>query len=192
MEEACQFIKESKRLNLFATKFQLYNEEVIRPIHNTIKNQEITNHLREIMLDFDKAKLLFDYGKSVEQKVFFTPMFEEAVDWCEAIGVGFYKIRFKDAKNKKLIKLIEKTEKPFFISMNYRNKPLTKKGINLYCSPNYPSVPYNYNFYFDNKLYLENIGISNHCKGKKLIKKAIKYEVPYFELHMMLNNTHHL
>ena len=46
----------------------------------------VKEHCLSIMLTKEKAKELFDYGQSIGQEVFFTPMFPEAVEWCEEIS----------------------------------------------------------------------------------------------------------
>lgn len=185
IDEAKLFIDKSKELGLWATKFQIFDDKLI-------ENHPDQQFLKSIMIDRNKAEQLLNYGKEIGQIVFFSVMYPDAVEWLEELNIPMYKIRFKDAKNIKIINKIEATKKPFFISMNYRNKPLSINGINLYCSPNYPSTPHQYSFFFNKKLYLENIGISSHCKGLKLLKKAIEYNVPYFEMHMMLNNINPL
>lgn len=187
LEQAKEMIRRSKEVGCFASKFQIYNEDVI-------KSSLHFDFLKSIMINKEIAEKLFNYGKSIKQEVFFSVMYPSAIEWLEnKIGVNYYKIRFADCQNEQIIKKIEKTKKPFFLSTNFKKKVISKSPnkIILYCSPHYPSLPYSYNIYFNDKLYLnKNTGISSHCKGLKLLRKALEYNVSYFEVHLMLDDTH--
>lgn len=180
IEEAKLFIDKSKELGLFATKFQIYNDDVI-------KDSEHYDFLKSIQLDYEKAKELFDYGKSIGQEVFFTPMFLEAVDWCEEIGVKYYKVRFKDNNNRLLLSKTMKTpyKKTVFISANDGVYKYHKDRVRvLYCIPKYPAKRKDY---YKEYLYAYH-GVSDHTKGTKLLKEAKKFGFEYFEKHMKLND----
>ena len=123
-------------------------------------------------------------------------MFLEAVDWCEEIGVNYYKIRYKDNQNKELIQKIIKTKKPFFISSNenipksyldplFYPKQLLKNQINLLCIPSYPTKLKEYKK--KNIAYYQ--GYSDHTENLKLLKIILNKGMQYFEKHMKLNNT---
>jgi len=173
-------IKKSKELNLFATKFQLYNED-------TIKDSKDYKFLKAIMLDYNKTKELFEYGQSVKQEVFFTPMYLEAVDILEEIGVNYYKIRFKDNNNWELIEKILKIKKQCFISV--KNDPHQIPFKSLFCVPKYPATYQDYDIGIEN-LNLFN-GISDHTNTLQLLKECNldftdKY---YFERHMCLDKN---
>ncbi|MDH3324150.1 MAG: N-acetylneuraminate synthase family protein [Candidatus Peregrinibacteria bacterium] len=183
MEEAKQFIDESKRLGLWATKFQIYNDELI-------KDHPDREFLKSIMIDKEIAMILFEHGREIGQEVFFTPMFEEAVNWCEQIGVNYYKIRYMDRNNKDLINFIKKTGKTYFISMNCEDNPKFGFGFEqrkvLFCQPYYPSPISEY--IWNSSIIYD--GMSDHTKGTLLLKLALDTEnlhcFKYWEKHVCL------
>ena len=119
MEEAKLMIKRSKEVGCWASKFQLFNE-------SNITNPEIRDYCMERMLDLDKAKMLFEYGKEIGQEVFFTPMYD-CIDFLEELGVNYYKIRCKDNKNFPLVKKCLNTKKKVFISVDFMPDLRTKQ-----------------------------------------------------------------
>lgn len=177
LEEAKLMIRKSKEVGCWATKFQLYNEEVIR-------NHKYYKFLKSIMLDFDIAKELFDYGKSINQEVFFSCMFPEAVDWCEDVGVKYYKIRFKDRNNFNIIDKIKDTCKPYFRSVGYKEYNLGIDEISLFCIPKYPTTVYDYIKEIWDILFYK--GISDHTSTTELIYFALEHNFEYFEKHVKL------
>ena len=189
MEEAKLFIKESKRLELFATKFQLYNEDNIRDAP-----MQYQDFLRSIQLDYHKAHKLFDYGKQINQEVFFTPMFLESVKWISKIGCDYIKIRYKDRYNLEIIKECLKLQKPIVMSMDFKDtwelSFLYRYGIiPMFCIPNYPADIDNYleidNYHFHD---YSDLSISDHTSNLDLLKICLDSE-RYFEKHMKLDNT---
>lgn len=183
MEEAYQFIKESKRLGLFATKFQLFSKEMAQSV-------KVPEYLSLSKVD---AMELYDYGHCIGQEVFFTPMDVERVGWCENIGVNYIKVRHKDNSNRELYNSIKKTKKFTFISINeyndlWQNFIDYKRGIFLYVIPKYPAKIEDY--LIPHKLIHNYQGISDHTPDTRLLKlcKAFK-EIEYFEIHVKLDNT---
>ena len=198
METAKEMIWEAKNLSSCMgvktlSKFQLYNNEII-------KDSKDYDFLKSIMLDKDKARELFEYGKSIGQEVFFSVMFEEAVDWCEEIGVKYYKIRHYDRHNKEIIEKVGNTKKTFFISMNEKES-ISERGLEstileyhtkykeqvhiLYCVPKYPAMYLEYpdfSYTWD--------GISDHtpdlCLFLEMKERSNKYE-QWFERHVCLD-----
>lgn len=179
--EAIEMITKSKEIGCWATKFQIYNLD-------TIKGSEHYDFLKSIMLDSTAVRILFEHGKSIGQEVFFSCMFPESVDCCEAIGVGYYKIRYKDNKNGEIIHKIWKTNKPYFISVD-QECSYTPEQILLFCVPKYPASyldymtptnPYYRNFNFK--------GVSDHTPDFELfLKHSEGYE--YWEKHVYLSGT---
>lgn len=177
MEEAKRFIDESKRLGLFATKFQVYSEE-------QIKDHPQREFLESIRIDKFEMIDLLCHGDKVNQKVFFTPMFEEAVEWCEALGVDLYKIRHADRWNGKLIMKILKTGKKTFISTDipFRSEQL----ISLLCIPEYPAT---FTRYHERLSKMERgyyNGVSDHTNNLVLLEACILNQIEYFEKHVCL------
>lgn len=197
IKEAKLMIKRAKEITdktgvKTLSKFQIFNESNIRDA-----NPEYQEFLRSITLDYEKAKELFEYGKSIKQEVFFTPMFLEAVDWCEYIGVNYYKIRFKDQDNLELIdyifndmELLFTTEK-IFISTDSPNLYHRLGFIPFSCVPKYPAK---FEDYYSIRRHFEKTyyqGISDHTPDFELLEYALKWEhlredVYYFEKHVCL------
>ena len=178
LEEAIEMINRSKEIGCWATKFQVYNE-------NQIIDNPHFEFLKSIMIDKTTAVILFEHGREIGQEVFFTPMYPEAVDWLEEIGVNFYKIRYLDRWNKILRKKISETGKLAFISVNeYDLKsgdPMYWERNNLfplYCIPKYPAR-------IDEYKWIAT-GISDHTPDTQLLRFC-KGQVIYFEKHVKLN-----
>lgn len=195
MEEAKEMIRECKRLNLFLCKFQIFNEDNIKDI----EDPKVREFLRSIMLDYDKAKELFDYGREIGQEVFFTPMFLEAVNWCKKIGCSIVKVREKDSENYKLLAKIDYCNfKEIIISSEISPFCLYEFDIEndyhyfynvskIFCIPKYPAQLIDYLFE-DSDQYR---GISDHTQDLQLFKLFYeKYkgwdENRYFEKHVCL------
>jgi len=177
LEEAFLMIKKAKEVGCWAAKFQLF------------KPSQIDKKLPlDLYLTKEDAKLLFVYGKSIGQEVFFTPMFLEAVEWCEEIGVNYYKVRYKDRSNFNLINKIKDTLKPYFRSIN-NDYSVGIDEIPLFCIPKYPAKLIDYLFEGSN----EYRGISDHTSDLELLKLFYeKYEGwdndRYFEKHVKLDD----
>jgi len=184
LKEAKRMIDECKRLGLFAAKFQLYNIDTIKDLKG-----EVFNYCFDRMLEKEDAKELFDHGKSINQEVFFTPMFEDAVEWCEEIGVNYYKIRFNDNTNWSLQRAIVKTMKSTFISLGKVSYDYIMKEstfIPFLCIPKYPSLYSDYSG-IDFKRFK---GVSDHTSGTLLLEtlQDEKYPCHYFEKHVRLRD----
>lgn len=162
MEEAKEMIRECKRLNIFLCKFQIFNEDNIKDI----EDPKVREFLRSIMLDYDKAKELFDYGREIGQEVFFTPMFENAVDWLFELKVPYCKIRYKDNDNETLIlKIIKAHFYKVFISTQNPSQ-FFSNFKRLFCIPTYPAPIEKYNG-IDIRFFH---GISDHTNSINLLK----------------------
>lgn len=171
IEQAKEMIRRSKEVGCFASKFQLFT-------HNEAEN--LPEHL---YLSFDEAKELFDYGKYINQEVFFTCMYPEAVDMCEKIGVNYYKIRFKDNKNKEIFRKIVLTKKRYFISRIISKCYVW--GIQLFCIPKYPARIQDYSYIPE-----EFNGVLDHTPNLQLLEKCLEDDqFNYFEKHMKLEGA---
>jgi len=186
LNEAKKMINKSKEIGAFLCKFQIYNNEII-------KNNPDQEFLKSIMIDKEKAKILFEYGKKIGQEVFFTCMIPEGIEWCEGIGVKYYKVRFFDRNNLILYRKIKKTKVPIFVSCNnpndtiYSNMAQYQKRVNfLYCVPQYPAPLKPYISYIDDKKFT---GISDHTRNIELLRIAKDNKnIEWFEIHVKLDN----
>ena len=183
LDEAKAMIDKCAEHGFKFAKFQLFKDE----------GQGLPEHL---YLTEGQAQMLFDYGKALNVEVFFTCMFAEAVDWCERIGVGRYKIRYMDRNNQGILKKVLDTKKPYFISMNLEDNPLFGYGYEqrkvLFCQPYYPCGIGDY--VFNSSIIFD--GISDHTKDLELLKLALDTHntnpFKYWEKHMKLDSVNRL
>lgn len=164
-------IRQSKQAGASYSKFQLYSWTEIKDAPDIIRED-----LQKIMLTRDTAKELFDYGKQINQKVFFTPMYPEAVDICEEIGVELYKIRFGDCYNYDLIYKVLATHKEVLMSIDRDYRAMEFKHNRriafLYVVPEYPAQPKSYKL--TPTIFEYFSGISDHTPNLELARKALK------------------
>lgn len=173
IKDAKLYIQKLREISVDLVKFQLFSLEYA-------KQNDIPEYLS---LTFDQAKELFDYGKSIQQEVFFTPFHINRIDWCEKIGVNYYKIRFADRFNLDLIDSVINTNKDWFISIGlWADVPVgvSNRDI-LYCVPHYPATIWKY---LDNLSNAESI--SDHTPDLRLMKIAKIIGVNWFEKHVKL------
>lgn len=189
IEDAKEMIKQSKLVHATYTKFQLYNDEVI-------KNNPLYGVLKRRMLTKKDAKELFEYGKEIGQSVFFTPMFLEAVYWLEEIGATeLIKIRYFDRYEYSIIEKALKTAKRVIMSVDklYRINPdlITPNILKidfLWCVPKYPATDNDYTFKCMDFDFFA--GVSDHTKGLNVAKRMLKCRGRVLEKHVMLSGTH--
>lgn len=187
MEEAKEMILQgrliTKRTGVETmSKFQLFGRE-------QITNPKHVEYCMNRALTLKDAKILFEYGVEIGQTVFFTCMAPKFVDWCETIGIKYYKIRYYDRYNMKLVDKIKKTNKTTFISLDneqdifeyhrdYGFKPLL-------CNPKYPS---NLKHYLQHYwLFSRCLGFSDHIKNLTLFQIGRDLGMKYHERHVCLN-----
>lgn len=181
--DAMNGIEEANRIGCYAVKFQLFNNENIK---NSIHYDKLKN---KILSKFD-AEVLFNLGKKRGIHVFFTCFYIEAIEWCEAFGVSFYKIREADNRKRELYIKIKRTKKPIFVSCRnvrdslYYNLSLYNNNDVrfLFCIPEYPASELDYYHYYINQFQ----GISDHTSGVNIIKKYWD-KVEYLEKHIKLH-----
>ena len=181
ISEAYEMIKRAKEVGCFAAKFQLFSKEQAKE----------TGTPEFLSLTKKQAYALFSYGYFMDMEVFFTCMNENSVDWCEDFGVKYYKIRYADNANYELYKKVEETKKFTFISTDcpfgimWKNLVDYKRGMFLYCVPEYPACISDY----DDAFNLGFRGISDHTRTLELLKTAKENKIDYFEKHLKLDNT---
>ena len=183
MEDAFEMIRQSKLAHASYTKFQIFNEE-------TIKDSPLQKELTPLILTKEDVQDLYDYGKEIEQSVFFSCMFEESVDWCEEIGVNIYKIRFADRYDYDLIYKVLATHKQVLMSidLDYRAMEFdhNHRITFLYVVPQYPANEKDYIFTQSTFKYFS--GISDHTPGLEVAKKALSLGANIIEKHVKLND----
>ena len=191
VEQAFEMIEKSNEAGCAYTKFQLYDESVI-------KDSPLRRELQKRMITREFAKLLVEEGEADGQPVFFTPMFLEAVDWIEEMGCPFIKIRYSDRYNIELVSRALEVGVPVIISADHHyimrwREPHTKL---LYCVPRYPASPEDYKFTsldFGKSVYPGGhhfSGISDHTKGMEILDRAKACGAELCEVHAMIEGTH--
>lgn len=134
--EARRMIGYAASVGADAVKFQVY-----RKMH--IENHPRCKELEEIILNKDDLYYLKATADGCGIEFMATPMFVEAVDWLEDIGVKRYKIRCADQYNMDLIHKIVKTNKPFIMSVDKdysttRDLMMNSNRLLAFCNPEYP------------------------------------------------------
>jgi len=185
MDLACTLIKLSKKGGADLCKFQLYDHDKL------YKDTDIPN----VELTFTEAKMLFDYGKSIDMEVFFSVFDVEKVKWCEEIGVKRYKLACGQNKNSELIQSIRGTGKNVIISKteNFHIDILNGYGKqrNLYCPNGYPPNNVALGFPdFSKDWYPETWfdGFSDHTIGLDCAKIALARGADIIEKHFCLDH----
>jgi len=203
LEQAFEMIEKSKEAGCAYTKFQLYDESVI-------KDSPLQADLRKRMITRQVAELLVEEGEADGQPVIFTPMFLEAVDWIAEMGCPLIKIRLKDHANVEIGTRAQATGIPILtsISSSYINDyltmhPETTHSYNdeqqqirfLYCVGSYPAHPDTYRFlpsdFIGSKRPGSHIiaGVSDHTSGFEVMQKAKEYGAEFCEVHVKLSGT---
>ena len=106
-----KLIDECNKNGCSAIKMQLWNAD------DLYKNTPIYETTKKLELDFDKAKILFEYAKKKNIDLFFSVFYPEAVDFCETLGVKYYKIAARSINDYKLLEYVADTDKPIFINI---------------------------------------------------------------------------
>ena len=142
--EAEAMIGLAKRAGADAVKFQVYNKENLYKVFpgGDVLRDPKCEQLMKIMLDKDKLQHLKNVADGAGIEFFATPMFLEAVDWLNEIGVCRFKIRYVDRANKELITKVINTEKQVIVSCDFVDPNRAWNFIDnvslMYCIPEYP------------------------------------------------------
>jgi len=192
IREAEAMIGLAKRAGADAVKFQVYSKE---NLYNVFPGGDVLRdpkceQLMKIMLDKDKLQHLKNVADGAGIEFFATPMFPEAVDWLNDIGVNRFKIRYADRCNAPILKKAQDTGKQVIIScsMTYTiisdtwYQPDFNKLSLMWCIPEYPPeeivLPQTFSVF---------TGFSNHypsivpplaaaARGAKIIEVHVKQE----------------
>jgi len=191
LEQAFEMIEKSKEAGCAYTKFQLYDESVI-------KDSPLQAELRKRMITRQVAELLVEEGEADGQPVFFTPMFLDAIDWVAEMGCPLIKIRYKDRYNIKLINSALEVGVPVLVSADrhyvaYWRNPQIKL---LYCVPKYPASLNDYAFIQEDFTTGAHpgapvfAGVSDHTKDNFIMAMTRVYGAEFCEVHVMIEGTH--
>ena len=148
---------------------------------------QVPTSLYHMIIQGEKMARFMKFAGRYGITLFFTPMYPEAIDLCDLLGVDFYKIRFGDRNNKELHdKLKDKTNLIFVSTQNISDTIYSGKNIRyLYCAPEYPAdLPL-----YDPAYSISFHGISDHTKDFMLYRSAKKYDgFDWFEMHVCLDD----
>ena len=178
IREAEMMIGQAAHMGADAVKFQVYNEEVI-------KDSPKYEQLMKIMLDKEKLQHLKSVADGAGIEFFATPMFVEAVDWLNEIGVERFKIRYADRLNKELITKAINTGKQVIVSCesidpNNRTWTFIDNVLLMYCIPEYPPkvvvMPQIFNTFegYSNHLPLVSPPLLAAARGAKIVEVHVK------------------
>lgn len=180
LDMARVMIKSAKENGATRAKFQLFDAEDDKgkPHYEWVKAHE---------LNFEQAKMLFDYGAEVGIEIFFSVFGVKYVDWCERIGVKRYKLAygFRDPQVLHLLRY-----KPLIVSVNnYGDIPVGASP--LYCVPDYPTLLNNLHMpIFGGESAYE--GYSDHTIGLDAAKIALARGASIIEKHFILDRENSL
>ena len=198
--EAVAMMAEAKSAGADGVKFQIYNHANLCKAYSSdeVERTPKYDELMGIKIGEAQMKSLKDQADKIGIEIFATPMYLEAVEMLERIGVKRYKVRYADRYNRKLIEAVQATGKPIFISCGW-NFLVDKSQIVannkdqftlMYCIPEYPpdltqfkNSPKNYT----NILFK---GYSNHYPSIIPPLMAVSRGAEVIEVHVKLDGTH--
>ena len=174
---AMRMIQKAKDVGCWAAKFQLFNLEQAKQV-----NLPTNLILREF-----GAKTLLKFGRDIGIEVFFTPMYLEAVDILERIGIRFYKIRHADSANGDILNKFENILSPKFVSLSFRRWLPLHNLYYLKCVPKYPAKQEDYYEVFG-CIDTNFDGVSDHTGNVELLY-LFKDIFDFWEIHVKLDGT---
>jgi len=146
IEKAKKIIKECKKANANAVKFQIW-----RAVDLYSKNHPQWKFIKKSELTFEKIEKIKKFADNIGIEFFASVFYPEAVDFLESLKIKRYKIAsrtclLKDPYSKEILEKIAKTRKPVIISMGMggnrkyleRLFSKNKKRVFCYCISKYP------------------------------------------------------
>ena len=191
-ESGKKVIDEFNNIGCNLMKMQLWKAD------DLYKNTDIYLETQRLELKYDLAKQFYDYCKDKGIELFFSVFNEEAVDFCEDIGVKYYKVAAR-VDDENLLRKIGETEKDTFISFdnNLNGKKSLKirknffeesKVIPLYTVSEYPPQPKSFDINSLKSAILMGGGYSNHYQSPLYCMLAKQLCASYIEIHIRLKS----
>jgi len=185
-EKGKQLIDLCKENGCKLAKFQLWKAD------DLYKGTKMYEKAKKYELGFDLAKRFFDYGKEIGIDVIFSVFYPEAITFCEAIGVKYYKISAAFSNNIDIVNGCLKTKKPVIVSFGGFFKTdadlfYNKRVIPLYTVPSYPPEFSEFNMAFLQENLKRKGGYSNHYTDMFFSKLATYLGAEWVELHVRLD-----
>lgn len=210
ISNALKLIKQAKVYGADAVKLQTYKPETMT-LNSNKKYFKIKKGLwrgyklwdlyEKAQTPYEWHKILFDYAKKLNIKLFSTPFDEDAVDFLEKLNCPFYKVSSFELTDLPLIKKVALTKKPIIISTGMGTIAEIEEAHNvakkygstditlLYCVSNYPSKIEDFNL--NNILILKKkfkckVGLSDHSVDNRVAIAAIALGAEVIEKHIAL------
>jgi len=185
-----------KVLGCTMVKMQLWKAD------DLYKDTPIYEQTKKLELGYDLAKYFFDYAKSIGVDLFFSVFNQEAVDFCEKIGVKYYKIAARSTNDYDLVKKIARTNKKTFVSFSKKHNNINfdihiierifsecstlLNMIPLYSISEYPPKPEEFDILMLQDIIDDNNGgYSNHYLSIYPCIIASSLGASYIEIHVM-------
>jgi len=172
---AYELMRASKEVGFNAVKFAVFDKS-----HWSNYPQFPT--LESNALDKNNIRVLSGMAKELGIEFFATPCYREAVKMLNPY-VKRFKIRFADRWNLPIRLEIMATKKPCIISGAHPIMPENWMGV--YCIPKYPTPTKDLNFSEMRKFD----GFSSHSPQPFIMKYALRENLKYYEIHMVLNHS---
>ena len=210
ISNALKLIKQAKLYGADAVKLQTYKPETMT-LNSNKKYFKIKKGLwrgyklwdlyEKAQTPYEWHKILFDYAKKLNIKIFSTPFDEDAVDFLEKLNTPLYKVSSFELTDFPLIKKIASTKKPIIIStgmgtmneieaaFNIAKKNGSKDITLLYCVSNYPSKIEDFNLNnisILKKKFKCKGGLSDHSVDNRVAIAAIACGADVIEKHIAL------
>jgi len=188
-----KLIKSCKDIGCSLIKMQLWKAD------DLYKDSPIYEQTKKLELSFDLAKRFFDYANTIGIDLFFSVFYDDAVDFCEEIGVKYYKIAARSVRNYSLLVKVAKTGKPVFVSFSvegiqrdmdkvkeiFRNVLSSGDIIPFYTVSKYPPEFSDFDVSVLKKIVLQNGGYSNHYLHEYTCIFAALLGASWIEIHVI-------
>lgn len=172
-------------------KFQVYSAEKLHgidsPVYKDAKRGEFSYKDIEVLADYSPIEW------------FATPFDVEAVDLLEKIGVKRYKVASRSMTDWALLKKINDTSKPVYMSTGKHDTGAITKAVGIldtcditlmYCVPNYPTHIKDIDFSRMTKLhelFKLPVGFSDHSTGIWASIEAVRLGASVIEKHFTVS-----
>ena len=174
-------------------KFQVYNSEKLHgldsPVYKDAKRGEFSYKDLEVLADYSPIEW------------FATPFDTDAVDLLEKIGVKRYKVASRSMTDWGLLKKINSTSKPVYLSTGRHDTNAIRKAVDIldtcditlmYCVPNYPTRVRDIDFSRMTKLqelFKLPVGFSDHSVGIWASVEAVRLGASVIEKHFTVSRS---
>jgi len=126
VDYALECVKQAAGTGVFAIKFQLLNPDTLvakdAPRYDRLKGPANQYEQFKDALPYEAWEPVFADARARGLEVFASCWDEAAVEWCETMDVGWYKVGSADITNRRLLSFIGSTEKNVLFSTGAANE----------------------------------------------------------------------